>query len=234
MLQRVKENAADYRYFPDPDIPPFHPLKIAGKIELPELPLAKRQRFHEEYSLSYTDAKLLAEDKNWADFTDDVFSELEEWLESMGKKEPDGSQRLAKLAGGWLTTKLMGALAERTMDIRLLKITPENFAELIALIYTNKINSTNAQKLLSDMLDAGTDIDPNHIMEEKGYGQVSDTGKLTAVVDEVIKNYPKQVAEYKAGKLPVLQFLKGMAMKPSEGTADPTVVEKLLKKKLIP
>lgn len=232
VLQRVKENAADYRYFPDPDIPPFHPLKISGKIHLPELPRAKQTRFHEEYGLSYADAKLLSEDKAWADFTDAVMSETLAWLRSLGEKKAEANQRVAKLAGGWLTTKLMGALAERKSDIRLLKITPENFAEFIALIYKDKINSANAQKLLLDMLNAGTDIDPTHIMEEKGYGQMSDEKQLAAVVDEVIKNYPKQIADYKAGKLPVLQFLKGMAMKATEGAADPSIVEKILKEKL--
>jgi len=82
--------------------------------------------------------------------------------------------QLAKLAGGWLTSKLMGAMAERKIDIRILKVKPENFAELIALIYTNRVNSTNALKILVEMLESGADKDPTHIMEEKGYGQIAD------------------------------------------------------------
>ena len=139
---------------------------------------------------------------------------------------------LARLAGGWLTSKLLGAMSERKIDIRVLKLSPENFAELISLIYLNKINSSNALKLLHDLLDAGADADPTHIMEEKGYGQVSDEKKLAAVIEKVIKNYPAQVKQFRAGKEPVLKFLVGMVMKATEGSADPQVAEKLLRKKL--
>ena len=166
-------------------------------------------------------------------------TELTEWLHSLPETSQEatniteGKQRqLAKLAGGWLTSKLMGAMAERTIDIRILKIKPENFTELITLIHAGRINSTNAQKLLADMLDSNVDMDPTHVMEEKGYGQIADENKLGAVVDDVIKNNPKQAEQYKAGKIPLLQFLKGMVMKATEGSADPGVVEKLLKEKL--
>lgn len=244
--QRFKETSADYRYFPEPDIPPFEPMAIVnGEIHLPELPAAIRTRFHSEYGFSYADADMLTTDKNWAEYTENVMSELKEWLNSLPEshacftKSPDrkaaiclSSTEMAKLAGGWLTTKLMGAMNERKIDIRILKIKPENFAELVALIYTNRVNSTNAQKILIEMLEAGVDIDPTHIMEEKGYGLVNDEGKLGVVVDEVIKSNPKQVEQFKAGKEPILQFLKGMVMKATEGSADPVVAEKLLREKL--
>ena len=239
VLQREKETAADYRYFPEPDIPPFEPLVIAGETILPELPQAKRSRFHNEFGLSYADADLLTTDNNWADYTENVYTELIEWLHSMpeNKKTTDEilegkRQQLGKLAGGWIASKLMGAMAERKIDIKILKLKAENFAELLALVYTQKVNSTNAQKILEEMLDNNTDTDPTHIMEEKGYGQVSDEGALGKIVDEVIKNNPKQVEQYKAGKEPLLQFLKGMVMKATEGSADPLVAEKLLKEKL--
>ena len=228
VLQRVKENAADYRYFPDPDIPPFHPIKIAGKISLPELPQAKRKRFREEYGLSAADATILSQDKNWASFTESVMSEVEEWLED--KKE--NKEKRARLVGGWITSKLMGGLIERKMEISDIKFTPENFAELISLIYTEKINSTNAQKILARMLEHDRNIDPTHIMESEGLGQVRDTEALGKIVDSVINSYPKQVAEFKAGKEPILRFLVGMAMKASEGTADPKMLEELLKEKI--
>lgn len=236
VLQRVKENAADYRYFPEPDIPPFHPLAIAGPITVPELPQAKRKRFHEEYGFSYADAKLLTEQKQWANFAEKTMSELVDWLASLpeSKDETDNikeekKQKIARLAGGWLTSKLMGAMNERSIDIRVLKLSPENFAELIALVFTNRINSTNAQKLLGDMLDSNTNIDPTHIMEEKNYGQISDTGALATIIDEVIKSNPTQVEQFRAGKEPLIRFLIGMAMKASEGSADPVIVEKLLR-----
>jgi len=239
VMQREKETAADYRYFPEPDIPPFSPLKIAADIAMPELPQAKRKRFAEEYGFSYADAYILTADHNWAKFTEEMMSELVEWLHSLPeiKKGTDEiisekQQQLARLSGGWLTSKLMGAMADRKIDIRILKIKPENFAELISLIFANRVNSTNAQKILGEMLDSGVDLDPTHVMEEKGYGQIKDENQLGKVVDEVIKSYPEQVKQFKAGKEPLLQFLKGMIMKATEGSADPAVAEKLLREKL--
>ncbi|MDD2758102.1 MAG: Asp-tRNA(Asn)/Glu-tRNA(Gln) amidotransferase subunit GatB [Patescibacteria group bacterium] len=238
-MQREKETSADYRYFPEPDIPPFEPAKISGAIDLPELPSARRTRFHEEYGFSYADAYLLTADEHWGNFTEEVMTELMEWLESLpeSKKMAENlttqkQKELAKLAGGWISSKLMGAMADRKIDIRILKLKPENFAELIALIYTGRINSTNAQKILGEMLDSGVDMDPTHIMEDKGYGQVSDEGKIGKIVDEVIKSYPEQAAAFKAGKEPLIKFLLGMVMKASEGSADPAVAEKLLREKL--
>ncbi len=241
--QRFKETAADYRYFPEPDIPPFHPLKVSGEIDLPELPLEKRLRFHEEYGFSYADAFLLTADKHWASFTEEMISELHEWLHSLPEtrscevknsknKSCKSHQELVRLAGGWLTSKLMGAMKERAIDIRILKIKPENFAELIALIFAGRVNSTNAQKILVEMLESGVDMDPTHLMEEKGYGQISDEGKIGAVVDEVVRANPNQVAQFKAGKEPLIKFLVGMVMKATEGSADPQVAEKLLRKKI--
>ncbi|MFA7653923.1 MAG: Asp-tRNA(Asn)/Glu-tRNA(Gln) amidotransferase subunit GatB [Candidatus Magasanikbacteria bacterium] len=239
ILQREKETSADYRYFPEPDIPPFHPLTIAGDIHMPEMPQMTRARLHEEYGFSFTDAYLLSSDENWTQFTEGVMSDLYEWLENLPETKKDAQNiieakksTLAKLAGGWITSKLMGAMSERSIDIRLLKIKPENFGELIALIYTNRINSTNAQKILVEMLESGVDMDPTHIMEAKGYGQVSDEETLSKIVDEVIKSHPNQAEQFKAGKEPILQFLKGMIMKATEGSADPVVAEKLLREKL--
>ncbi|OGH87454.1 MAG: glutaminyl-tRNA synthase (glutamine-hydrolyzing) subunit B [Candidatus Magasanikbacteria bacterium RIFOXYC2_FULL_42_28] len=252
VMQRIKETSADYRYFPEPDIPPFNPAKIAGNIELPELPAQKRARFHEEYGFSYADAAILATDPHWATYAEDVYSDLVEWLHSLpvsvppsgttpGKPEnkkttseilDNKKSALAKLTGNWLTSKLMGAMAERKIDIRILKLSAENFSELLALFYTGRVNSTNAAKILNEMLDANTDIDPTHIMEEKGYGQMSDEGALGKIVDDVIASHPEQVAKFKAGKEPLLQFLKGMVMKATEGAADPVVAEKLLREKM--
>ncbi|MBT6819080.1 MAG: Asp-tRNA(Asn)/Glu-tRNA(Gln) amidotransferase subunit GatB, partial [Candidatus Magasanikbacteria bacterium] len=198
VLQRVKESSADYRYFPEPDIPPFHPEKISGVVSLPELPQAKRARFHSEYDLSYADAKLLSENKSWANFTEEVMSELTEWLDSLPEtknKAENVPQKIARLAGAWLTSKLMGVLKEKKLDIDQINFSAENFAELIALIYTGRVNGTNAYKILLIMAGSDKDHDPTHLLEDKGWGQVSDEGKINEVVDEVIKSHPKQVEE---------------------------------------
>lgn len=237
VMQRVKENAADYRYFPEPDIPPFSPVKLAEGTSLPELPQSKRTRFHSEYGFSYADAKILCEDKFLASFTENVMSETEAWLKDLTEKTEtqieEEKSKIAKLVSGWITTKLFGMLKEKEMLLENIKISPENFAEFIALVYTSKINSTNAQKLLLDMVESGVDMDPTHVMEEKGYGQVSDEGTLLLKIEEVIVSYPSQVEQFKSGKDPVIKFLIGMVMKATEGTADPVVVEKLLREKLV-
>jgi aspartyl-tRNA(Asn)/glutamyl-tRNA(Gln) amidotransferase subunit B len=239
VMQRKKESAHDYRYFPEPDIPPFHPKEIAGKILLPELPQQKRKRFHKEYGFSYADAALLSADKAWANFTDAVMSELINWLYNLPEVQGATDEikesyqaKIARLAGGWITSKLVGALNERNQGIEDFKISPENFAEFISLIYTDRINSTNAQKLLRDMIDKGTDADPTHIMEEKGYGQVSDESTILEFVQDVINQYPEQVQSFRDGKEPIIKFLIGMVMRASEGSADPAAVEKLLREEL--
>ncbi|PLX27270.1 Asp-tRNA(Asn)/Glu-tRNA(Gln) amidotransferase subunit GatB, partial [Candidatus Parcubacteria bacterium] len=235
VMQREKENADDYRYFPDPDIPPFHPETIAGKISIPELPQAKRARFREEFDLSYSDAKIIAEDKRLADFTESVMSELMEWLDSLPEtknKAENVPQKVARLAGGWITSKLVGILNEKGKTVSDVAFSPENFAELIALIYTERVNSTNAQKILLIMAGSDKDHDPTHLLEEKGWGQVSDEGAIGDIVDEVIKSHPAQVEEFKSGKDPIIKFLIGMVMRASEGSADPKVVEDVLRGKL--
>lgn len=235
VMQRTKESAADYRYFPEPDIPPFNPMDVAGTISLPELPMAKRERFHSEYGFSYADAKLLSVQKDWANFTENVMSELIDWLhndpeieQSTDAIKEQKREKMARLASSWVVNKLMSQLSSAAE----LNVSAENFAEFISLVYTGKVNSTNAQKLLNDMLSAETDVDPTHILEEKGYGQVSDEGKLSEVVDMVIAEYPAQVQQFRDGKDPVIKFLIGMGMKATEGTADPAVIEKLLREKL--
>jgi len=237
--QRSKESAKDYRYFPEPDIPPFSPLKIAGDINLPELPQSRRSRFHEEYGFSYADAKLLTENKHWGNFAEEVMSELVNWLSDLpevkgnvGKIFEEKKNKIVRLAGGWMTSKLMGILNEKNMGIDDLKLSPENFAEFVALVYVGRINSTNAQKLLLDMVNSDVNADPTHIMEEKGYGQISDERSLGPVVEEVIQSYPAQAQQFRDGKEPLLKFLIGMVMKATEGSADPAMVENILREKL--
>ncbi len=239
VLQRVKENARDYRYFPEPDIPPFHPLALAADLSLGELPQQKTERFRNEYGFSHSDSIILTQSRQWADFTEAVMSELIDWLYSLPEIKGESDQikenkknKVAKLAGGWMTSKLNGILSEKNINLSAIKFTAENFAELIALIYAGRVNSTNAMKILKRMVESKKDLDPTHVMEEKGYGQISDEKLLSRYIDQIIDGYPQQVKEYRAGKREVLKFLTGMVMKATEGSADPQVVNQLFKQKL--
>jgi len=238
--QRSKEEAHDYRYFPEPDLPPvtfdqnyFEKLQA----ELPELPLAKRERFTSEYGFSTEDARLLSNDKDLANYVEEVISELKAWLISLESVEGSeeeiwekNKKKLVKLVGGWLTNELFKLMNESGTPAAELKITPENFAEFITLVYQNKVNSTAAQKILKIMFARGSD--PSDIMETENLGQMDSEDEIGSIVEKVIKNNPDQVTQYKAGKTAVLQYLVGMVMKESKGKANPGIVQKLLKDRL--
>lgn len=238
VLQRKKGAAKDYRYFTEPDIPPFHPATLAGTIHLPELPQAKRERFHTEYGFSYGDAHMLTTSPAWANFTESVMTELKDWIQSLQEKPGEIATNdeqyasLAKLAGGWMTSKLMGVLNDKGLGITDIPFSPENFAELIALMSEGRVNATNGYKILLIMVGSDVNKDPTHILEEKGWGQISNEDTLREVVTRTLESYQEQVTEYKQGKESVLKFLIGMVMKSTEGSADPQVVEKLLKETL--
>jgi aspartyl-tRNA(Asn)/glutamyl-tRNA(Gln) amidotransferase subunit B len=238
-MQREKESAADYRYFPEPDIPPFNPKEVAGHTSIPELPIAKRERFHEEYGFSYSDANQLTRSKSWANFTERVMSELTDWLYSSQEIEAESNEILqekskdvAQLAGNWINNELTGLLKEKNENIKDTTFSEENFAELISLVYTDKVNSTNAEKILDEMVASSRDLDPTHIMEEQGYGQISDEDKINEVVEEVIEDNPQQVQQYKDGKEGVLDYLVGMVMQATEGSANPQKAKEILQEKL--
>lgn len=237
--QRTKEEEQDYRYFPEPDIPPIDMGEIISqaKSEVPELPEAKRQRFKDEYGFSEEAVKFLAANPLWADYAENVVSELKAWLASLPDVEgsadeiyQENKKKLAKLVGGWLTSKLQGVLADKKLDFKSLKIDPENFAEFITLIYTNKVSSSAAQKILAKMVETGKD--PSHIMEDQELGQMNDVKELEEIVADAVANNPEQAAAYRAGKTALIQFFIGVVMKSTEGKADPNVTKVLLEKEL--
>ncbi len=237
--QRNKEEAHDYRYFPEPDLPPLNLASIESDVQgtLPELPRAKRERFQTEYLVSPGDATLMTDDPALAKFTEQVFTELKSWIMDIPDLEGTEEERweregkkLSRLVSGWLLSKLAGLMVEKNKSWDDLGILPEDFAEFITLIHTNKISSAAAQTILADMLTTGRD--PSHIMEERGLGQTESEEELAGMVGSIIDANPDQVAEYKKGKTQVLQFLLGVAMKQSEGRANPKVLTKLFKQKL--
>ena len=136
---------------------------------------------------------------------------------------------MSKLAFNWLSSELFG-LVDTSFDIKNLKITAENMAELLKLIYRAKLNSSAGQTVLKAMFDTGDD--PSHIMEEQDLGQVDDDKALQIFVEEVIKNNPQQVEDYKAGKIVLLKFFVGKVMAASKGKANPQKIENILQEKL--
>ncbi len=239
-LQRVKESSEDYRYFPEPDIPTLDLADIAEDLarRLPELPAARRQRFVEEYHLRPADARQMCEDPALTDFVEQVFSELESWLDALPELDAAQEERweterkkLGRLVSTWLLTKLAGVLAERSIDMRTLsakggKINAENFAEFITLIATNKLNSSSGLMVLNAMLDDGSD--PSHVMEDKQLGRMDDVAALSEVIDRMIAQNPDEAARYRAGDKKLLAFFIGQVMKATEGTADPGETRKML------
>lgn len=236
--QRSKEQANDYRYFPEPDIPPLLLAELTEitRASLPELPQAKRFRFAREYFFKPSDINLLIEDKELANFAEHTMSEAHNWLYDRGLEgtqeeilEKHGPQ-LGKLVGGWITSKLFGLLSEKNLELKTTKLTPENFAELMAMIMTNTINSTIALKILDLMIDTGAD--PSNIVDEQGWQQVSDSSALENIIEKVIKQNPNEAERYCAGKTTLIQFFVGKVMKETKGSADPELTRQLLKEKL--
>ena len=234
--QRSKEEAADYRYFPEPDIPPLEFSKDdieEIKAKVPELPEQKIERFTSEYGLDIKDAKSLSEDARVAEYYEETVSELKEWLSSTGVKEKEMvkvSKKITKLAANWILSELFGLMKKEDRTITDIKINPENFAELITMVFEDKINSSAAQEVLKVMYDKGSD--PSHVIEEQNLAQVSDAGELEKIAKDVIDNNPKPVEEYKAGKDNAIQFLVGQVMKESKGKANPRVAREVLEKLL--
>jgi aspartyl-tRNA(Asn)/glutamyl-tRNA(Gln) amidotransferase subunit B len=213
---RSKEEAHDYRYFPDPDLLPLE-LKNDWieqiKQTLPELPDDKKHRFMKDYGLSPYDAGVLIAERTRADYY-----------------EPEVKGRDAKLAANWVLNELLGALNRDGKTIAESPITAAQLAGMIELIADSTISGKIAKEVFSLMYETGKD--PATIVEEKGLKQVTDTGAIEKIVDEVIAENAKQVADYKGGNEKLFGFFVGQVMKKSGGKMNPAAVNELLKKKL--
>jgi aspartyl-tRNA(Asn)/glutamyl-tRNA(Gln) amidotransferase subunit B len=232
--QRIKETSADYRYFPEPDIPP---IEIAGawieeiKTRLIELPLEKKARFSAEYGFNQADAELLVSDKPLADFTEQVISELRAWANSADVSWDEHAPKLCKLTANWLLSELFKHLKQDSLSIKDLRISAEYFAKLVALVFTNKINSSAGQTILEAMYQKGGD--PDDLVQELGLEQMDDTAELEHIIQAVIAKNPVQAEQYRAGKESLLQFFVGQAMAATKGKANPKILIDLLKETLI-
>lgn len=238
--QRSKEEASDYRYFPEPDLPPikFSKKEIADiKAQLPELLNDKRKRLIAHYGFKLGDVNILINTPGFDEYAEKVISEFVAWLEAGDSVEGTSieiwdkyKEKISKLTTNWLINNLLQLMNAYDESISDLKITPENFAEFLTLIYERKVNSSAAQAILEEMFKTGED--PSVIIEAKDLSQVKGGDDLDKWINETIKDNPEQVKLFKDGKEPILKYLIGTVMKKSKGKADPIEVEKMLKDKL--
>ncbi|HZH27424.1 MAG TPA: Asp-tRNA(Asn)/Glu-tRNA(Gln) amidotransferase subunit GatB [Azospirillaceae bacterium] len=213
---RNKEEAHDYRYFPDPDLLPLvlDQAWVDGiRRTLPELPDEKKQRFIEQYGLSVYDAGVLVADRGKADFYEAV------------AKGRDG-----KLAANWVTGDFFGLLNKAGKEIEDSPITAEQLGGLIDLIADNTISGRIAKEVFAEMFETGKDAAA--IVEEKGLRQVTDTGAIESAIDAVMAANADKVAEFRSGKDKLFGFFVGQTMKATQGKANPALVNELLAKKL--
>ncbi len=214
---RSKEEAHDYRYFPEPDLVP---LVVEDKWideireTMPELPDEKLRRYTEELGLPEYDAQLLTEERAIA-----------EWFEEAVEL---GAQ--PKEISNWMMTELLRLLNENSMEITDCKVRPAHLVKIIELIDRGQISRNIGKKVFADVFETGKD--PEEIVKEKGLVQISDTSELEQMVEEVLKNNPKEVERYRNGEQKLLGFFVGQVMKASRGKANPKAVNELLRKKL--
>ncbi|WKZ51517.1 MAG: Asp-tRNA(Asn)/Glu-tRNA(Gln) amidotransferase subunit GatB [Anaerolineales bacterium] len=218
--QRSKEDAHDYRYFPEPDLPP---LKVDAawlervRAELPELPRAKMERFAADYKLPVKDAARLAEEKLVADYFEATVSRLPASVPP-------------KTAANWMLGDLFGLMKTRGETADRLKVRPEALAELVSLVAGGEINQTTGRGVLAEMSESGKSA--AEIVAAKGLKQVSDAGFIAAIVRQTLEECPDEAASYRSGKEAVLNFLFGQVMKKAAGKANPQAARAELERQL--
>ncbi|MFH1024693.1 MAG: Asp-tRNA(Asn)/Glu-tRNA(Gln) amidotransferase subunit GatB [Planctomycetota bacterium] len=212
-ILRSKEEAHDYRYFPEPDLVPVT-VSDAWVAEvrrsLPELPAARRARFLAEYTLSEYDCGVILADRGVADY-------FEALAKAVGDPKP---------AANWVMGEVLRVLKEKQIGIRAFPVTPGNLAKLMALLKGGTVSGPAAKEVFAAMVETGGE--PGKIVKERGIAQVSDEGALAAIVEGVVGKNPAAVADFKGGKPTAVKFLVGQVMKESRGKANPRVAEKML------
>jgi aspartyl-tRNA(Asn)/glutamyl-tRNA(Gln) amidotransferase subunit B len=217
---RSKEDAHDYRYFPDPDL---LPLEVTDdfveklKADIPELPDDKKKRFIDEFKVSAYEATILVSDIETAKYFEEVVAKM-------------GKNRDMKLAVNWITGELFAVLNNKNLEISQSPISAKNLAKLINLIKNGTISGKIAKTIFELMMDG--DKDPQIIVEEKGLKQQSDPKALETLIDKIIDDNREKAIEYKNGKEKLFGFFVGQAMKVSGGKANPQLINEILKKKL--
>jgi aspartyl-tRNA(Asn)/glutamyl-tRNA(Gln) amidotransferase subunit B len=216
-VMRSKEEAHDYRYFPEPDLPPLvisKELIESVREALPELPDARRKRFMEEYSLSYNDAAQLVSNRALADYYERT---------AKAANEP-------RVAANWIRSELLRELEAAGISADESPVSPEALAALLGLITDGQISGKQGKDVLVEMFASGKTAAA--IIDERGLVQLSDTGEIDAIIDQVIAASPQQIEQYRGGKESLFGFFVGQVMKASKGKANPKVVNERLKEKL--
>jgi aspartyl-tRNA(Asn)/glutamyl-tRNA(Gln) amidotransferase subunit B len=214
---RSKENADDYRYFPDPDLVPLvisQQAIDAVTATLPELAEARRARFERDFGLAERDARILTESRALADFFEAVAGELS----------------AARSAANWILRDVLRALKDRELEIEDSRLAPEALARLIGLVEQGVTTARAARELVPELVADGGD--PATLIRERGLESVSDAGLLEGAVDEVVREHASDVEAYRAGESKVVNFLMGKVMQKTRGKADPAAVRALLLRRL--
>lgn len=214
---RGKEEAHDYRYFPDPDLTPIlvdEEWQNEIKNSMPELPKKRKERFINELNLPEYDADVLTSQKDIADYYEEVLKQTSD----------------TKIASNWVMGDVLKIINEQKLSFSDFPITPENLGKLVNLINSNKISSKIAKDVFPIMLEENKD--PEIIVKERNLIQITDTSAIESAIDLVISNNPSQVEEFKSGKEKVIGFLVGQAMKETKGKANPQMVNEILRDKL--
>lgn len=215
---RSKEDADDYRYFPEPDLIRLEMVDDAfinkAQVDMPELPDTRRQRFFDSYELSEYDAAVLTAKKPVANYFEKVCAHTSNY----------------KSAANWVMGNILGMLKDTDADINQIDIKPEHIASLINLVDDKKISGRIAKQVFSEMMETG--LTPEIIVQRKGLSVVSNEDDLIPLISELIASNPSQAAEYKAGKHKLMGYFMGQIMKATKGKASPEVVTKILTEKL--
>jgi aspartyl-tRNA(Asn)/glutamyl-tRNA(Gln) amidotransferase subunit B len=220
---RSKEEAQDYRYFPEPDLPPLfiqdEEIERTKKT-LPELPSVRLERFRDKYGLTEYDSSILISSKDTADF-------FEECLKEFNRSCPDNVG--AKEIANWLIGPVMRHLNERNATISESKITPHHLISLLKLIKGGKINQNTAKNILAEIFEGGKS--PEELVKKRGLTQVTDEEEISSIIDNVLKDNPEARDDFKKGKTKAFGFLVGQVMRLTKGKANPKIVNELLNRK---
>ncbi|MDD4875849.1 MAG: Asp-tRNA(Asn)/Glu-tRNA(Gln) amidotransferase subunit GatB [Dehalococcoidales bacterium] len=225
--QRSKEYAHDYRYFPEPDLPPIllnQDWIEEIKTKIPELPEAKRDRFISEYGLPLYDANLLTSSKTIADYAEDFIN--------TGQPQNLSITERAKLGSNWILGEVNRILNVHNINITNFreKVNPEQLSRLVTLNSQSVVNIATAKTMLEEMFNTGKEA--NAIIKDKGLNQISDIQEIREIVSQIVEANDQAVADYKIGKVQAVKFLLGQVMKATRGRANPGTANKLIKEKL--